>query len=599
MQIKSLAATPVAFLLPSRSTHITAGKLALIGMLVTAFFLFTAGYQFPGGASHYPNWAEAIVRGMTLPATVAQREVGFPLLYILGTFPWSHSFIGITLILASFAVLIPVLVHWSLVRSSPTVAFYVGLACIISLSPVTFLKFFYPDQADMFFNLLALALLIEFLWSGRVRMLYFFTLAALAASFTRTAGNLMYPVLMTIAYVTVRGQLRHYLGCALIFVLATGLYQWHRYEIFDARHQASIPSYKGEQIFFGMYLQIREFGVRLSPADGPNSKHLLDKLRQQLQPNVRESPLIKRAMANHSPEFVENNVFAYTPEQLIEKISTEPNEDYFNILSGVESDDNFYLKLSWEIARLHPWYVIKYSIRGLWFIFFRPDDFEFMPAKHDWGTLNADSVTQYGPRATNEMKYFPLQTQPQAIQRAFAVVERLWSKNFKAYVRITSVLIGIAWIAVISSLLCWAFPRTADCRALMSTGVDKLMAPIIAASTLLLYANLSTAMFSQPNYRYFHITEPLRLVIAGFGVMFVIGVLSTVWPKRIKAIGATSTQPKCEGVVAAIQRYDLLDGYFGQRRAQWIYWLIAVNVSLFVWWTFSMIAQTWGAASPT
>src|SRR5450830_684854 len=152
MQMISLAATPAAFFLPSRSTHVTAGKLALISMLFTVFFLFTAGYHFPGGASHYPDWAEAIVRGTTLPPSHAQREVGFPLLYILGGFPFTHSFIGITLILASFAVLIPVLVYLSLVWASPTIAFYMGLACIISLSPVTYLKFFYPDQADMFFN---------------------------------------------------------------------------------------------------------------------------------------------------------------------------------------------------------------------------------------------------------------------------------------------------------------------------------------------------------------------------------------------------------------------------------------------------------------
>src|SRR6266516_611872 len=102
MRIISLAATPAAFFLPSRSTHVTAGKLALIGMVFTTFFLFTAGYHFPGGASHYPNWAESIVHGNTLPPDVAQREVGLPLLYILSGFTITHSFIGITLIYGLF-----------------------------------------------------------------------------------------------------------------------------------------------------------------------------------------------------------------------------------------------------------------------------------------------------------------------------------------------------------------------------------------------------------------------------------------------------------------------------------------------------------------
>jgi hypothetical protein len=606
MQMISLAATPTAFLLPSRSTHVTAGKLALMSMLVTVFFLFTAGYHFPGGAKHYPDWALAIIHGTTLYPDAAQREVGFPLLYILGGFPWSHSFIGITLIFAAFAVLIPVLVYLSLVRASPTIAFYMGLVCILSLAPFTYLKFFYPDEADMFFNLLAVALLVEFLWTGRFRMLYFFTLAALAASFTRTAGNLMYPVLMAIAFVTVRGRFRHYFGCLLIFVLATGAYQWHRYEIFDMRNQPTIPSGKGMQTFYSTYLYLGDFGYRLSPDLGPNSKLLLEKLRAGLQSNVRESELIKQALPDDPPEFMEKYVFAYTPEELIEKICTEPNEEYWQILYFIDmKNDGFYLDVAKEIAWSHPWYVAQYSMRNLWHAVFDPGysisrysangygpiGLQFMPVTQGWGVLSEDPVTQYGSRAAREMEYFPLKVQPHAIQQIFHLIESLWFKLFQKYVWITSVLVGAAWIGALAGALCWTAPRSSDCRTLMRTGVNKLMAPIIAASALLLYQDLATAMFSQPNHRYFHMTEPLRLVIAGFGVTFAMGMLSSVWPTRIASIGTSPGQPKREGVVSAIQKYDLVDGYFGSRHTRWIFLLILVNASLFAWWTSSMIAH--------
>jgi hypothetical protein len=608
MQMTSLAATPAAFLLPSRSTHVTAGKLALISMLFTVFFLFTAGYHFPGGASHYPDWAEAIVRGTTLPPSHAQREVGFPLLYILGGFTFLHSFIGITLIQASFAVLMPVLVYLCLVRASPTIAFYIGLACIISLSPYTYMKFFYPDQAYMFFNLLSVALLVRFLWCARFRMLYFFTLAALAASFTRTAGNLMYPVLLTIAYVTVRGRFRHYLACALIFVLATGVYQWHRYEIFNMRNQPSIPSGKGMQIFYSTYLYLGDFGYRFSPDLGPNSKRLLERVREDLQPNVRESALIKRALPDDPPEFMETHVYAYTPQELFEKLCTEPNEEYWNILMAVEPDnDQFYLEIAKEIARSHPWYIVQYSMRNLWHAVFDPGyattryntlgylrtGNDFIPGTQGFGVRSEDPVTQYGSRAAREIEYYQLKDQPLAVQRIFVVVENLWLKYFWKYVGITSGLIVTAWIGAFLGALCWVASRTKFCRVLMSAGINKLLAPIIAASALLLYEDLATSMFSQPVYRYFHLTEPLRLVIAGFGLVFVMRVLSSVWPTRIAAIGASPGQPKRESVVSAIQKYDLLDGYFGRRPAQWIFLLVVVSASLSAWWTSSMIAHTW------
>jgi hypothetical protein len=609
MQMTSLAATPAAFLLPSRSTHVTAGKLALISMLFTAFFLFTSGYHFPGGASHFPNWALAIAHGTTLPPSHAQRDVGFPLLYILGGFPIWQSFIGITLIQAAFAVLMPVLVYFSLARVSPTIAFYMGSVCIISLSPYTYMKFFYHDQAYMFFNLLTVALLVEFLWSHRFRTLIFFTLSALAASFTRTAGNLMYPVLATISYVAVRGPIRHYLAAILIFALGVGVYQWHRYEIFDMRNQPSIPSGTGMQTFYGTYQYTGDFGVQLSPDFGPNTKHLLEELRKQLQPNVRESELIKRALPDDPPEFMEQHVYAYTPDELVEKIIKEPNEEYYYILLSVDPNDQLYTKVAWEIARARPWYIVQYTARNLWHALFAPGysgsrynvlgyhyhGLEFIPGSQGWGVRSEDPVTQYGPHAAREMQYFPLKDKPPLIQQIFAVVEKLWLKYFGTYALITSALIMVAWLGAFLGAVCWAIPHTRFCRALMSAGINKLMAPIIAVSALLLYEDLATSMFSQPNHRYFHMTEPYRLVIAGFGLAIVTSLLSIVWPTRFAAIGASPTQPKRESVVSTIQRYDLLDGYFGRRPAQWICLLVIVNVALFAWWTFSTIAQTWDA----
>ena len=498
----------------------------------------------------------------------------------------------------------PVLVYLALVRAFPTIAFYMGLACILSLSSVTYIKWLFHDQAYIFFNLLAVVLLVEFLWRVRFRMLYFFTLAAFAASFTRAAGNLMYPVLLTIAYVTGRGRFRHYLGCVLIFLLALGVYQWHRYKIFDMRNQPGIPSGLGMQVLFGAYISMGDFGIRLSPDLGPNSKRLLERLRQELQPTVRDSALIKRGLFDDPPEFMEKHVYAYTPEELFEKITTQPNQEYYWLLWSIDPDnDQFYLRIAWEIYRSHPWYVVQFSMRNLWHAFFDPGYLtprysaigysatgnDFIPGKPGWDTRSEDSVTIYGSRASRELEYVPLNDKPQAVRRIFTVVESLWLENFRTYVWITSVLIIIAWIGAFLGALCWAVPRTRFFRTLMNAGVDKLMAPVIAVSALVLYENLVTSMFAEPSYRYFHNTELLRLVIAGFGVAFITGVLSSVWPTRIAAIGASPAQPKRESVVSAIQKYDLLDGYFGRRRTQWIFGLIVVNASLFAWWASSMI----------
>jgi hypothetical protein len=609
----SLAATLAAFLLPSRSTCVSAGKLALISMLVAVFFLFTAGYHFAGGADHFIFWAEAIVRGLVLPPALAQRDVGFPLVYILGGFPFLRSFIGVTLILAAFAVLMPVLVFLSLVRASPTIAFYMGIACIISLAPYTSIKFLYHDETYLFFGILAVALLVVFLWTGRFRMLIFFTLAALGASFTRPAGNLLYPVLLGIAYLSVRGPIRYYVAAALVFALGVGVYQWHRYEIFDMRNQSYYPSGEGMQILYGVYINSGEFGVQLSPDLGPNTKRLLEDLRKELEPDVRKAAIItKRFVANDPPEFMEKYVYPYSPEELTEKISKESNDDYFWILYGSHNtdDDQFYLRVALEIVRSHPWYVVKYSMRNLWHILFDPGyavsrynalgyiktGNHFIPAEQGWGYLSAESARPYGPRATREVEDFPLKRQPLAVQNIFEKVRVLWLNYFGTYVLITSMLIIIAWIGALAGTVCWAVPFTGFCRVIRSSGVDKLTAPIVAVSAFLLNEALVTSLFAHPDYRYFHYTELYRLVVAGFGAVVVTGTLSWAWRSmNPTTLGTSFIQPKRESIVSTIQEYDLLNGYFGRRPGQWVLLLVVVNAGLFAWWTASEIANAWNA----
>src|SRR5262245_25326178 len=129
----SIVATPLAFFLPSKSWHVDAGKLVLLGLGVTTYFLFTSIYYFPGGASHFMDYAHALANGTKLDPVIAQRDIGYPFLLLLSGYTITGSFVGITLITAAFAILMPVLVFVSIRRASPAAAFYTGLASIISL----------------------------------------------------------------------------------------------------------------------------------------------------------------------------------------------------------------------------------------------------------------------------------------------------------------------------------------------------------------------------------------------------------------------------------------------------------------------------------
>ena len=107
---------------------------------------------------------------------------------------------------------------------------------------------------------------------------------------------------------------------------------------------------------------------------------------------------------------------AETPEQLIEKIATEPNEEYYwNVVNAVDTNDQFFLDVAKEIARAYPWYIVRYSMRNLWHALFDPGyattryntlgfiktGGEFPPGTQGWGVRSEDPVTQYGSRCSS------------------------------------------------------------------------------------------------------------------------------------------------------------------------------------------------------
>jgi hypothetical protein len=103
-----------------------AGRLAILflSLAATVFFLISLHYYFPGGAQHFIDWANILVTGGRANPDMAQRDIGYPLLLVLGGYPCTHSFVGITFINAAFAALMPLFVYGIIGRERPNLALF-------------------------------------------------------------------------------------------------------------------------------------------------------------------------------------------------------------------------------------------------------------------------------------------------------------------------------------------------------------------------------------------------------------------------------------------------------------------------------------------
>lgn len=180
----------------------------------------------PGGAEQFIAYANAIAHNTILgpSANASQRDAGYPLLIIFSGYPYVHSLIPLLLIQAAFAVALPLLVFESLRRVATVPAFYTSLYSMLTLSPYLFMKMVHHDQSYIFFEMLMLVMILLSVQTKQICYLYLFTLVAIFTSIVRPAGNALFPIAIIGIYIVIRGKIRHYFTCAILFAVAFGIY---------------------------------------------------------------------------------------------------------------------------------------------------------------------------------------------------------------------------------------------------------------------------------------------------------------------------------------------------------------------------------------
>jgi hypothetical protein len=532
-----LALAPIALFVPSGSAGTDRAKLALLSALTATFLLFATKTWFPGGATQFIRYADAIVHGTTLPPDVAARDAGYPLLIILSGYLSSHSLIPLLLIQAGFAILLPIVVYESLRRLAPIPAYYVGLASIITLSPFYFMKLIHHDQLYIFSAELTLCLLLIFVQTKQPRFLYVFTIAAICASVARPAGNALFPLFLVAGYLAARGSILHYLACSVVFAAFVAGYAWHREVIFDMQHSPATPSYLGRQIFYDPYLNTLDYGIRLSPHDvGPNFTRALDALRNRLQPSPRDSEFVETqyGRTDYKGEFASAYIDPLTTDELMDQVLARPNWEYYTLLC-LANDDRLLLAAALEIARAHPSLILRYSVRNfLHFTFdpgykhsrynlnpFRSEALLFYPAQ---GAVD-ENVTGFPARAMRELNFDPVPHEPFVVHRLFNAMQTVWLKSYRTEVAIMALLMCVAWGTAAVRLVQAVRPRTksASMTAPNSGGLRKsdnaLVASIVIASLVFGYNAAVTAIFAEPDFRYRQASDLQAILIAGLGLI--------------------------------------------------------------------------------
>jgi hypothetical protein len=531
-------------------------RIYALSATILFFFLYFGNILIEGGAADLIKLAESMLGNPSFTGRLINgaqgREIGMAPIWLLSGYERTHSVTGVILIQALMGLAIAPLAYLTLHPWFPRAAYYTAMAAALSLAPILLFKYLHHDQPYIFFTMLSLYAFNRFTLTRSAHSLYGMSASIFAAGSMRDAGTGLFWLLLPLCALC--GGRKIYVQAvvaALLFIAANAAYSQYRSMLMDtlAAERAGVGG-PGIQAFYNIYTNTSEFGVLLSPEMGPRVGRILNSVYQCALPSPSQSNQLAPWHWRGSAEFNRENIFRYTADQLVEKVATKSNHEYFLLIltSGCVSDsfselDRMLLKASIEITLTHPLYVMKLFLRNVFYLLYDPgwlhDRFTTAPISRggllfpfgDYATLPQGGTildTRLSDRALREIGFIPLERQPRLVTDVHFFVYWAWYSSYSAVTVGVGCLAWFAWISMIIGLLQRAMgsPRLARWSKLWQS--DSVI-PAAAGVSVLLLGNVAvTAMAGDPIYRYDFSILTLKIMLAGVGCAVLIALCRTM-----------------------------------------------------------------------
>jgi Dolichyl-phosphate-mannose-protein mannosyltransferase len=519
-------------------------RIYVVSAIIGFFFLFFGAFAVETGFSNYTDWADSIVSGATLTGrpTFYIRDVGMPLILLASGYSFTQSLLGVAIIQFLMGMTMPALVYLALRPWFPRTAYFAGLASALSLGPFVLAKTMHHDQPYIFFMILSLYLTNRYIDAKRPSGLYGLTISVFLLSLIRQTGKSLYPGLIFLCLLFGRKNYMHTVASVVLFLACNFGYSKYRdYMIGD------LPAV-GQEIFENLYFNSSEFGVKLSPDDGPNMKFILDRVYQCMLPSPAHAKNLTGDLAPSNPQFMATYIYKLTADEFYEWMLTHTNFVNLLFIEGCMMDgidavtaNHVYIMAWLETARAHPLFITEYALRNSWELLYDPGWLHARNSTepHLRGGLNFQlggasmaGRPNIGDRlpepALSEAKFIPLVRQPAFVQNIYLAIESAWVGNYQPVTKLLFYLTCVTWISSVIGLLHTVFGTTRLSRW-SSLWLANRVLPATSAVSFLLLANIAvTGLFVDSYYRYDHSLIVLKVILATVGCAVVLNLLRAV-----------------------------------------------------------------------
>jgi hypothetical protein len=345
--------------------------LAISAVVSISIFLVTDPIYFSDTNSFF-IYAMAISE-FTVNIGAYFRQPGYPLVITATLYPWTKSLLGVLAVQAVVAALIPWLIYKILLYVSKSLAIVGALFSIIVLLPYLFETLLYPDQIQMFLNVLFCYVMVRYWFESTTRNMFWMFVVYTCISFFRPPFLLYYLLLPPVVLIAMRIN-REQRGFAY-YLLPLAVFSFAVADIhvgasrLDAHlyaqsHQVR-PSMNGKIVFLNSF--VNSVGVEGAFEDGKYT----NVLRTKLVDFFRNAPADLRDIHNLRPHVAGRfTQYQSDPERMVDAILNYRTNDTWWVLFNIsdryfgKDGDPLFMKVALEQYRLHPRIFLNVLERG-------------------------------------------------------------------------------------------------------------------------------------------------------------------------------------------------------------------------------------------
>lgn len=299
------------------------------------------------------------------------RSGGYPAIITATLYPWTKSVLGVLALQAALAALIPYLIYRILAHVTKPLAIVAAMLSIATLLPYLFEMTLYPDQIQLFLNVLFCYVLIRYWFEGTTRHMTWLFVVCICITFFRPTFLFYYlflPFAVAVAMWSGRKErgYSYYLKPLIGFSIAVLLLQVSilLLDLFlYARIHQERNSMNGRQIFLNSF--VNSVGIQGAYDDGEYTKIFRNKLIDFFRNAPPELADIRKLEPQIAERFIQ---YQSEPERMVDAILGERSVRTFWVLVKIadrhfgKDGDPLFMRVAFEQYWLHPeilWNTLK------------------------------------------------------------------------------------------------------------------------------------------------------------------------------------------------------------------------------------------------